>query len=75
MDKLDELKHDPQEDDPKKGPIIKEAAEQAKQKILGKGQHNLGDAHRIWAEQKKILKERGINWKSPQEMNPCAMLD
>lgn len=71
-------KHDPQEDDPKLGPIIKEAAEEAKRKVYkkhGLTKHQLGIGHEVWIEQKRILKEKGIDWKSPAEMNPKAIFD
>jgi hypothetical protein len=73
-------KHDPQEDDPKLGPIIREAAERAKQKVykkygLKENEHRMGIGHEIWTEQKKILKGKGINWKSPREMNPNTIFD
>lgn len=74
------VKHDPQEDDPKLGPIIKEAAEEARRKVsekygLKEGEHRMGIGHEIWIMQKIILKEKGIDWKSPREMNPHPMFD
>ena len=36
----------------------------------------LGSCHGIWAMEKKIFKERyGIDWHSPQEMNPGIYFD
>jgi len=72
------LKHDPQEDNPEKGPIIKKAAKKATQLIYKK--HGLryyrrGIEFEIWAEQKRILKEEGIDWKTPKEMNPKVIFD
>lgn len=71
-------KHDPQEDDPKLGPIIKEAAEEAQRIVYekhGLTEHQMGIGHEIWTEQKRILKKKGIDWKSPGEMNPTTMFD
>jgi len=68
-------KHDPQEDDSKKGPIIKAAAEEARQKVCGDKPLELGQSRAIWAEQKRILTEKGINWMSPAEMNPGIVFD
>jgi len=74
------LKHDPQEDDPELGPIIKETAEEAKRKIYEKyglkgSEYRPGIGHEMWTEQKRILKEKGIDWKSPKEMNPYIIFD
>ena len=74
-DSLDSLKHDPQEDDPIMGPIIKKAGEEAEKLVLKNRSRGLGDCHKIWEKQKKILKQRGIDWKSPSDMNPSVMFD
>ena len=72
------VQHDPKEDDPKLGPIIKEAAEEAKRIVYerhGLSKHRRGIGHEIWTEQKRLLKEKGIDWKSPAEMNPNVIFD
>jgi len=74
------LKHDPQENDSIKGPIIKKAAQEARDKIhkkydLLEGDYKLEIAHEIWNKQQKILKEKGIDWKTPIEMNPGVLID
>lgn len=74
------LNQDPQEKNSKLKPIIKKAAEDAQQIVykkynLNKGEHQTGLCHEIWEEQKKILKEKNIDWKSPPEMNPNVMFD
>jgi hypothetical protein len=70
-------KHDPQEDDPKLGPIIKQAREEARYELFGERSHKieLGDFHAIWGRAKQILKAQGIDWKTPAEMNPHTMYD
>jgi len=73
-------KHDPQEDDPLKGPIIQEIARDVRQTIreangLKEGETKIGLCHKIWAEQKRVLKQKGIDWKSPADMNPSMRFD
>lgn len=34
-----------------------------------------GGCHAAWSLQKKLLKEHGIDWHSPSEMNPRVMFD
>ena len=72
------VKHDPQEDDPRLGPIIKEAAEEAKRRVYKRHdltEHKQGIGHEIWTEQKRILSVKGIDWKTPVEMNPGIVFD
>ncbi|MFC2038983.1 hypothetical protein ACFLUG_04360 [Chloroflexota bacterium] len=67
--------HDPQEDDPSLNRIIKKAEEQA-DKNLEAFPRSLGFCHRLWGEKKRILKEEyGIDWRSPQDMNPEMKFD
>jgi len=68
-------KHDPQEDDPKLGPIIRQAGETAREEVLCGKEMQLGDCHEIWKRQKEILKAQGIDWMTPKEMNPNRMYD
>ena len=35
----------------------------------------MGTCHRYWARKKALLAERGIEWKSPAEMNPDIRFD
>lgn len=39
-----------------------------------RGMH-MGSCHIYWARKKSLLKEVGIDWKSPSEMNPYIMFD
>ena len=68
--------YDPIRDDPDIGPIIKAAAERARQEVSGGKYEHLGTCHLIWRRQKEILKdEHGITWYSPREMNPSVIYD
>ena len=35
----------------------------------------MGTCHRYWHRKKELLKEEGINWRSPSEMNPDTRFD
>lgn len=35
----------------------------------------IGICHSVWCRQKKLLAERGIKWRTPQEMNPYINFD
>ena len=38
--------------------------------------HRRGYCHRLWAETKRILREKyGLDWKTPSEMNPGVLFD
>ena len=37
--------------------------------------HKLGLCHQIWARKKQLLAERGIDWKTPAEINPDIQFD
>jgi hypothetical protein len=74
--KLDEEpNHDPQEDDPVLGPIIKRAAREADRQVRGNKPLCLGQHHATWKRQKEILKAQGIDWKTPTEMNLYTRYD
>ena len=34
-----------------------------------------GTCHRYWWRKKELLREKGIDWKSPAEMNPDIRFD
>ena len=72
---MSNLKHDPQEDDPRLKKVIEAAEKEAEENLadLPKGR---GFCHKLWAEKKRILKEKyGIQWKSPSDMNPFILFD
>lgn len=35
----------------------------------------IGTCHSIWFMKKRLLKKRGIEWKTPAEMNPGVLFD
>jgi hypothetical protein len=71
----DDLQHDPQEDDPKLGPIIRQAEQEA-EAALANEPRDLGFCHLLWETQKKILRKKyRIRWKTPAEMNPDILFD
>jgi len=73
---MSDLESDPQEKDPKLGPIIRAAGKEAEKIIAASGFKGMGACHGIWGEQKRILKEKhNIDWKSPAEMNPLVRFD
>jgi hypothetical protein len=69
------LNHDPQEDDPLLNAKI-EAALQEALANLADVPMTRGFCHRLWPEQKRILREKyQIDWKTPAEMNPMVLFD
>ena len=38
-------------------------------------QYGMGICHRYWHRKKELLKECGVDWKSPAEMNPDVIFD
>ena len=69
------MKHDPIEDDPKLGPIVRKAERQAERE-LKEFEGQLGFCHMLWGRQEEILREEyGIAWRSPDAMNPDVLFD
>ena len=69
-------RHDPLEDDPEIKKIIDAAREEATATVSQRHSPRLGFCQVVWQVQKKILKEKyGIDWKSPQQMNPHKRYD
>jgi hypothetical protein len=72
---LDELKHDPQEDDPRLRTAFQEATTYAGNKISAE-QPTRGGIHEAWRYKKEyLLRKYGIHWKDPSEMNPDVVFD
>jgi len=66
--------HDPIEDDPATGPVIRSAQSKADAEIDAK--IRMGRCQAVWKRTKKILKEEhGIAWFSPADMNPQFRFD
>ena len=71
LDGIEEVKCDARELDPKFAPVLKEVdaqveAQMKQEKTYGR----LGSLHTFWRLRKQRLKERGIDWRSPGELNP-----
>jgi hypothetical protein len=79
---VNEFVHDPQEDDPIVGPLIKAALEEAKAIVdrefeeQGYGPNIKGRVPGTWKRAAQILRERhGIEWKSVTQLNPGLFVD
>ena len=74
---LKDMKQDPLEKYPRYAPIILAAEEQADQELRDHPlRGGIGYCHIFWNRKKAILKETyGLDWKSPQELNPDIMFD
>jgi len=71
------IKSDPQEHDSRYKCLIEQARIEA-EKIIDREcpEASLGRCHAVWAEQKRILKEKhSIDWKSPKDMNKYVCFD
>jgi hypothetical protein len=69
------MKHDPLEDHPRLRRVVEKARREAELE-LNDGREKLGYCHRVWELQKQILCEKyGLDWKTPQEMNPGVLFD
>jgi hypothetical protein len=74
-DPLGDLKHDPQEDDPRLRTAFQEATIYAGSKISD-DPPKLGGVHEVWRYKKEyLLRKYGIHWKDPSEMNPDVAFD
>jgi hypothetical protein len=78
--------HDPIEEDPKFGEAVREATEKAthlaakevedrEKELDGAVFSRRGQCHRVWVLTKMILKDRGIVWFSPADLNPGIVFD
>lgn len=66
------LKHDPVEMSEKYLAVIDEIEEKIDQ---NRTLYGMGSCHEIWALKCEYLLEKGIDWKSPQVLNPRVMFD
>lgn len=72
---VEEIRHDPIEDDARYKHIFQEVDAEIDERYPAET-YLLGACHGIWREKKRILKERyGIDWKTPDEMNPGVNFD
>jgi hypothetical protein len=76
VDDVSESLCDGKEYDPKYSRTIRDAMHQATAELTTEGvPHRLGYVHVFWQRVKKMLKEKGIDWHSPAEMNPTRIYD
>lgn len=56
--------------------VIKEVVNQVEERMKKEGSYGqFGSCHQFWALKKQLLKEKGINWRSPSELNPSTCYD
>jgi hypothetical protein len=73
---MGESLRDAKEFDPKYTQTIKDAMDQAEAELKKEGiTHRFGSVHVFWPRVTKILKEKGVDWHSPAEMNPKTRYD
>lgn len=68
---------DAKERDPKYSNIIRSAEKEAELELAKRGiKPTMGYCHMLWAEQKRILKEKhNVIWRTPGELNPSIIYD
>ena len=54
---------------------VMEEVEAEIEKALKDHWRGIGFCHVYWSYKKRYLKERGYDWKSPQDLNPGAIFD
>nr|MDO8088033.1 hypothetical protein [Candidatus Sigynarchaeum springense] len=73
------ISHDPIEDDPKVKAILPKVDKEAEKLVKNRSKvkkGRMGYCHLFWSAKQEILRDKyGIDWKSPQEMNPGTKYD
>jgi hypothetical protein len=72
------MRIDPVEKTKRYRQVAARADEMARARLLASGLNpdSFGACHAIWAEKKQILREEfGIDWRTPDEMNPDVLFD
>ena len=70
-----QLKHDPQEDDPRLHKAFEEADAHA-ERMTHKDRNRFGVIHEVWRYKKEyLLRKYGIHWKDPGELNTWLAFD
>ena len=66
---------DAKEFDAKYAKVIKQVEAEADAEMKRDGIVGLGSVHTFWSLKREKLKAKGIEWKSPSELNPGTMFD
>jgi len=69
---VNEIRHDAKEYDPKYSQAIKEVEDRARTEMKKRGIQGLGSVKFFWRRVQEELKAKGIDWRSPAELNPNA---
>ena len=74
--RIDSHKFDAKEVDPKFEAIFKQVDEEVTAEMKQNGSFGkLGSVHQYWLLKRKKLKEQGINWRSPADLNQGTNYD
>jgi hypothetical protein len=68
-------RRDAKEFDPKYSQLIKDVQDQVSLDMKKQGLRGFGSIHTFWGRVKEKLKNKGIDWHSPAELNPNANFD
>jgi hypothetical protein len=67
---------DPIGDDPEAGPIVRQVLDEIHRELEAEGGWRIGFCHLMWRTAKeRLLREHGIVWYTPAEMNPGSIFD
>ncbi len=71
------MKHDPVENTDEFQEVMKKIQPELDRlnESLDKQDYGLGSCHIFWSRKKDLLKEHGIDWKTPAECNPYILFD
>jgi len=76
LDYVDETRRDAKEDDPAFQQVIKEVEEEVEAEMKKNGTFGkFGSVHTLWHLKKETLRARGVEWRSPSELNPNTSYD
>jgi hypothetical protein len=68
--------HDPFEDDPLIGPVIRRVLDEALRDMIAQHGDKMGLCHLTWrTAQERLLRVHSIVWYSPAQMNPGSCFD
>ena len=76
VDYVHDSRSDAKEVDPKYADVIDRVEAEVTAEMKKDGTHGqFGSCHSFWSRKKEKLKERGIVWRSPSELNPDTCFD